>query len=204
MPSIADLIAAGVPPTQARVFAEPLTAGFARFQINTPSRMAAFIAQCGHESAGFTRLEEDLYYRTPERIRAIWPTRVLSLADAQALCRNPKALANRVYANRLGNGDEASGDGWRFIGRGCIQLTGRLQYKMAGDALGRPYEIAPQMVALPAEAALTACWYWFDRGLNKMADNGHFDDITRAVNGPAMVAALQRREAYGEALKAFA
>jgi putative chitinase len=202
--SIANLIAAGIAPTQARLFAEPLTEACARFQINTPARLAPFIANANHESLGFTRLEENLFYSRPERIREVWKVRFPSVADAIPYARNPKALANRVYALRMGNGDEASGDGFRFRGRGLFQLTGRAGYRRAGNALGRPYEIAPDMVALPAEAALTAAWYWFDSRCNQLADAGLIDEITRAINGPAMMAANERRDLTEEALRAFA
>lgn len=201
---LAKLIAAGVSPTQARAFADPIKQAFAAFHIDTAGRQAAFLAQAIHESAGFSRLEEDLYYRTPERIRAIWPQRVTSLADAATLCRNPQTLANRVYANRLGNGDEASGDGWKFRGRGIFQLTGRANYMAAGDSLGQPYKELPQLVAEPLHAAMTAGWYWAAAGCNAMADGAQIDAITRAINGPAMVAADERRSLYDEALRALA
>lgn len=201
---IADLIAAGIPPTQARLFADPIERAFARFGINTQARKAAFVAQAAHESANFTRLEESLYYRTPERIRAMWPNRVPNLADATKLCRNPEALANRVYANRLGNGDESSGDGWLYRGRGLFQLTGRANYMAAGEALGAPYKAQPELVAHPEHAAMTAGWYWAASGLNDLADSAQIDAITRRINGPAMVAADERRSLFDEALRAFA
>lgn len=114
MIDLARLIAAGIAPTQARVFLAPLSAACARFGISTPARLAAFIGQCAVESGRFTQLEEGLYYTTAERVRAVFPASVLSLGDAARLTRNPQALANRVYAGRNGNGDEASGDGsWR-------------------------------------------------------------------------------------------
>jgi putative chitinase len=201
---IAELIAAGIPPTQARIFAEPIARAFERFAIDSRPRRAAFVAQAAHESANFTRLEESLFYRTPERIRAMWPNRVPSLAEAAKLCRNPRALANRVYANRLGNGDEASGEGWKYRGRGLFQLTGRANYMAAGDALGQPYKAQPEMVAQPEHAALTAGWYWSASGLNELADGAQIDAITRRINGPAMVAADERRSLFDEALRAFA
>ena len=146
------LIEAGVHPTQARNFLEPLQEAAHQFGIDTPARFAAFLAQAMHESAGLTRLEEGLIYRTPERIMAVWPSRFPSIADAMPMVRNPRGLANRVYAGRMGNGDEASGDGWRFRGRGIFQLTGRDNYRRAGIACGRPYESAPDVVADPRDA----------------------------------------------------
>lgn len=202
--TVRSLIAAGVPPTQARQFAEPLAAACARFDITTPARMAGFIAQCRVESADFTRLEENLRYTTPERLRAVFPSRVPSLADAARLVRNPQALANRVYSGRLGNGDEASGDGWRFIGRGIVQLTGRANYTDAAASLGRPYVQQPELVAQPPDACLTAAWYWHTRKLNLLADSAQWDAITRSVNGPAMLHAAERRQYAEEAIAAFA
>lgn len=201
---IRELVAAGIPPTQARLFDEPLTAAFERFDIGSPARRAAFIAQAAHESMRFTKLEENLYYTKPERIRDIFPSRVKSLDDAARLARNPEGLANRVYANRLGNGDEDSGDGWRYRGRGLFQLTGQANYMAAGAALGRPYKEQPELVALPEDAALTAAWYWSIRGLNALADSAQIDAITRAINGPAMAGADDRRSMFDEASRAFA
>lgn len=200
----ASLVAAGINPTQARVFAEPLAAACARFAIHTPARIAAFIGQCSMESAGFTRLEENLYYTTPERVRAVFSSRVPSLADAARLTRNPQDLANRVYAGRLGNGDEASGSGWLYRGRGILQLTGRDNYAAAADALARPYVTNPELVAKPEDACMTAAWFWGSRKLNILADSAQWDAITRAVNGPAMLHAAQRRQMTEEAIGAFA
>lgn len=202
--TVGSLIAAGLAPTQARQFAEPLAAACARFDINTPARLAGFVAQCHIESAGFTRLEEGLSYSTPERIRAVFPSRVPSLADAARLVRQPQALANRVYSGRLGNGDEASGDGWRYRGRGIVQLTGRANYADAATALGRPYVEQPELVAQPADACLTAAWFWHSRKLSILADSAQWDAITRAVNGPAMLHADLRRQHAEQALTAFA
>jgi len=204
MLTVATLIAAGLAPTQARDFAEPLFAACQRFEIRTPARQAAFVSQCAHESTGFTRLEENLFYSTPERIRAIFPTRVASMADAATLIRKPEALANRVYANRLGNGDESGGDGWLYRGRGLIQLTGRANYMVAGDALGVPIKEQPDLVARPAYAALTAGWFFAAAGCNALADASNIDAITRAINGPAMAGQAERRQRFEQAVQAFA
>lgn len=202
--NLAQLIAAGVAPTQARLFVEPLKAACALFDISTPARKAAFIAQCAHESVYFTRLEESLYYRSAERIREIFPSRVKGLDVAAKLTRNPKDLANTVYANRLGNGDYASGDGWTFRGRGAFQLTGRNNYADASNELGRPYVERPDLVAEPSDACLTAAWYFAAEKCNLLADSAQWDAITRAINGPAMVDADKRRSMTDEALRAFA
>lgn len=204
MPTLSELIACGIAPTQARAFEEPLTAAFKSFDINTLSRKAAFIAQASHESRGFARLEEDLWYTSPQRIRELWPARVSTFAEAADLLRRPQALANRVYSNRLGNGDEASGDGWFYRGRGLFQLTGRANYVAAGEGLGVDYKVEPGLVAQPADAAFTAAWYWAVRGLNALADNGDIDAITRRINGPGMVGADERRTAFDKALRVLA
>jgi len=205
MIDMADLIAAGVPPTQARAFLAPLSAACERFDINTPARLGGFVAQCRVESADFTRLEENLAYRTPERLRAVFPTRVPSLLDAaQLVAAGPRAIANRVYAGKIGNGDEASGDGWRFRGRGIKMLTGRANYADAAAALARPYLDQPDLVATPEDACLTAAWFWHTIKGNALADSAQWGAITRAVNGPAMLQADLRQQYSEEAARAFA
>ena len=205
MITVASLIMAGVAPTQARQFAEPLAQACRRFDINTPARVAGFVAQCRVESAGFTRLEENLRYSAPERLRQVFPSRVRSMADAAELVRaGPRAIANRVYAGRLGNGDEATGDGWRYRGRGLKQLTGRANYADAEAALARPYLVSPDLVAEPLDACMTAAWFWHTVKGNLLADSAQWDAITRAVNGPAMLQAAERRQYAEEGVRAFA
>jgi putative chitinase len=195
MVTLDRLIEAGVHPTQARNFLEPLQEAAHQFGIDTPARFSAFLAQAMHESAGLTRLEEGLSYRTPERIMAVWPSRFPTIADAMPMVRNPRGLANRVYAGRMGNGDEASGDGWRFRGRGIFQLTGRDNYRRAGIACGRPYESAPDVVADPRDACLTAGWFWSVNDLNMLADAWNIRRISTIVNrGPG-----SKAPAHGEA-----
>lgn len=202
---IERLIAAGVHPTQARAFADPLKAAMALFDITTKERQAAFLAQCMIESQGFTKLEEDLYYTTPSRLNAIFSA-ITTDAEAKLYVRNPKALANKVYANRNGNGDEASGDGWEFRGRGLFQLTGRANYKNAseGVGMGAVYLNRPALVATPSDAALTAAWYWQSHGCNQLIDAGDFDRTTRMINGPAMLHKHERAAAFHHNLSAFA
>lgn len=199
----AQLIAAGVCPTAAKAFADPLTAAAALLGIDTPLRQAAWLAQLIVESRGFAQLEEGLYYTTPERICLMWPSRVHNLADAARLCRQPQLLANTVYSLRNGNGDAASGDGWRYRGRGLIQITGRANYEEAQHDLGRPYLDQPELVAQPADACLTAASFWRAHHLNDLADASNTDAITLAINGPRMVAAGERRQAFDRALAAL-
>lgn len=184
---------AGVGSNVAGRFVEALTVAAARFQIDRPARMAAFLAQCHVESAGFFRLSENLNYTTANRLMQVWPSRFRTVAVAQAYVRNPEKLANRVYAGRLGNDVEESGDGWRYRGRGIIQLTGKANYSAAAQALQRPYLSTPDLVAEPLDACLTAAWFWFSRDCNRLADAGNIDAITRKVNGPAMLEAAARR-----------
>lgn len=188
-----QLQAAGVRADVAGRFVEALAVAFQRFQIDRPPRIAAFLAQCHVESAGFTRLSENLNYTTANRLMQVWPSRFQTLGATQPYVRNPERLANRVYADRLGNGPEQSGDGWNYRGRGVIQLTGKQNYGAAAQALGRPYLETPDLVAEPLDACLTTAWFWYARGLNALADAGNVDAITRRVNGPAMLEAAARR-----------
>jgi len=158
-----------------------LNATFEKFDISTPLRMAAFIGQCGHESGNFKMLTENLNYRA-EALQKLWPKR-FDAAKAQACARNPKMIATVVYSNRMGNRDEASGDAWRFIGRGCIQLTGYSNYYHAGQALGVDFVMQPELVATPMYAALTAGWFWNTHKLNQFADNRDWKMMTKKING---------------------
>lgn len=201
---IPRLIACGIHPTQARIFAGPLDAACERFDITTRERIAAFLAQAMHESANFTRLEENLFYTRPERIRQVWPKSVPSIEEARALVRNPKLLANRVYANRNGNGPESSGDGWNFRGRGIFMNTGRDNYREAATVTGQPLLTRPDLLLLPEHAAMAAAGEWNQMNCNRLADADNFDGITRAINGPGMEGLQARRDHFAETLEAFA
>jgi len=202
--TLQQLVDCGIDRDVAGQFELPLDAAMTAFTINTPKRAAAFLAQAAHESIGFTRLQENLSYSTPERLVEVFKNRFNGLADAAQYLRQPEKLANRVYANRLGNGDEPSGDGWRFRGRGLFQLTGRANYMAAGDGLGTDYKANPDLVAEPPDAAFTAAWYWAVGNLNAMADVGQIDVITRRINGPAMLGADERRALYQRFLQVLA
>jgi putative chitinase len=160
---------------------DALNATFERFDIMNPLRKAAFIGQCGHECGNFRILEENLNYRA-EALQKLWPRR-FDAAKAQACQRNPKLIATVVYSNRMGNRDEASGDAWRFIGRGCIQLTGSANYFHAGKALGVDLIMNPELVATPMYAALTAGWFWDTHKLNQYADSRDYKTMTKKING---------------------
>jgi len=159
---------------------EPLNDTFQRYDITTPLRMAAFIGQCYHESGGFKQLHENLNY-SAERLCAVWPSRFPTLADAKPYDRNPEMIANKVYSGRMGNTED--GDGALYFGRGCIQLTGKTSYTLAGDALGADFLHSPDLVGIPKYAALTAGWFWNKRGLNKEADAKDYEGMTRKING---------------------
>jgi putative chitinase len=161
---------------------ESLNAAMLRFNINTPRRIAAFIGQCAHESANFTALTENLNYRG-ESLMRVWPRHFPTPEVAAQYHRKPEQIANRAYANRMGNGPEASGDGWKYRGRGLIQLTGKDNYQLASDALRVDLVNNPDLVTQPDMAALTAAWFWNKRGLNDLADAGDNQQISRRING---------------------
>jgi putative chitinase len=160
----------------------PLNETFERFGILTPRQQAAFIGQCGHECGNFRILEENLNYRA-ETLMRIWPKRFPTLEIANQYAKQPKKIANKVYADRMGNRDEASGDGYRFRGRGCIQLTGSANYFHAGKALGVDFIMEPDLVATPQYAALTAGFFWHTQKLNAIAETGNNLALTKKING---------------------
>ena len=160
-------------------FVPALNAAMARFKINSPVRMAAFIAQVGHESGQLTRMVENLNY-SADRLQAVWPNRFNATLAAQ-VARKPEQIANIVYGGRMGNA--LPGDGWKYRGRGLIQLTGANNYRAAGAALGLDLVSHPELVEQPDTAALVAGWFWQSNGLNELADSGQFAKITRTING---------------------
>ncbi len=199
------LVEAGIAPRVAENYAQPLAAACERFDIRTPARVAAFVSQCAFESRGFVALEEGMLHRTPERICAMWPECVRDLSEAESLVGAPQRLANHVHAGRHGNGDAASGDGWRYRGRGLIRLLGRAVYREAGAALERPYEASPELVARPQDACLASAWYWRQRGFNELADRLQFDAITRFIHEQVspMGGLYERRALFRGALAAL-
>lgn len=152
------------------------------YEINTPLRVAHFVAQCAHESGNFVFIKENLNYRAASLMNTFkkyFPTQEL----AQQYANKPEKIANRVYGNRMGNGDEASGDGWRYCGRGLIQLTGKDNYTFFAGSLGIAVEEAAEYLATFEGAAQSACWYWEQNKLNKFADANDCKGLTRAING---------------------
>lgn len=156
--------------------------GAERWDINTPDRMAAFVGQLAHESLQFFHLEENLNY-SAKRLMQVWPKRFPTEASTKGYTFNPEALANKVYANRMGNGPEKSGDGYFYRGRGPIQLTGFENHKLAGEAIGVDLVSRPEKLLVPAIGVAVAGWYWYIRGLNALADKHDHEAITQAING---------------------
>jgi putative chitinase len=168
------------------------------YDINTPARVAAFVAQCAHESGGFRFLSENLNYKA-ESLSRVWPKYFKDAATAQKYAHNPEAIANRAYANRMGNGSEASGDGWRFCGRGLIQLTGRSNYQAFADSIETDINDIPEYLATFEGAVQSACWFWENNNLNKWADTGDILTLTKKINGGTLGLA-ERQKHYEHAL----
>ena len=165
----------------AGVFVSALNDAMARFKIHSRLRESAFLAQVGHESGQLRTLVENLNYSAEGLIKT-WPKR-FNLVSAASVARKPEQIANIVYASRMGNGPAVSGDGWRYRGRGLIQVTGWVNYQACGEALSLDLLIKPELLEQPAYAALSAAWFWSSNGLNELADAGHFEAITRRING---------------------
>ena len=168
---------------------------FERFHIATPKQQAVFIGQCGHECGNFKTLEENLNYKAATLMR-LWEKRFPTQEIANAYAGQPKRIANKVYASRMGNRDEASGDGYRFRGRGCVQLTGHDGYYHAGQALGVDFVMNPELVATPEYAALTAGWFWDTHKLNAPAEAWDFIRCTKIINGGTI--GLEERRKHAE------
>jgi putative chitinase len=169
-------------PAKAEEWIDAINETFERFDISTPERQACFLGQCAHESAGFTALKENLNY-SAEGLTKVWPKRFPSLDVAQPYHRNPEKIANKVYADRMGNGNEASGEGFKYRGRGLIQLTGKDNYRAFGEAIGEDLVSNPELVEQPRYAALSAGWFWNKRGLNALADAMDITTLTVRING---------------------
>ena len=155
------------------------------YDINTPQRVAAFVAQCAHESGGFRALKENLNYKAVT-LRKIFPKYFPNDAIANQYASLPnkqEAIANRVYGGRMGNGDEASGDGFRYCGRGLIQLTGKQNYQNFADSIETPVEDVPEFLATFEGAVQSACWFWEANNLNQWADKGDILTLTKRING---------------------
>ena len=168
------------------------------YDINTPLRVAHFIAQCAHESGNFVFIKENLNYKAASLQKTFgkyFPTDELAAQYAN----RPEQIANRVYANRMGNGSEASGDGYRYCGRGLIQLTGKDNYTFFAGSLGISVEDASEYLATFEGAAQSACWFWEQNNLNRFADANDVKGLTRAING-GQIGIIDREEHTRHAL----
>ena len=186
-------IYAPTPLNTCALYADYLAAGCHRCLIDTANRRAALIGQMGIECQRRTRMGENLNYRTPARLDAMFSAVHGERDAAELIRRGPEAIANRVYAKRLGNGDEASGDGWRHRGAGGIQCTGKANQEAFGRWSAKPLDQVPGYLRTPEGAMMSAVWFWSTHGLNRWADDWDIDGITRIVNGKAMEAAEDRR-----------
>ena len=168
--------------------------------VTTARRLCHFMGQVYVETGGFMVMEENLNYRNPSRLDAVFSA-VRGVEEAKALiARGPQAIANRVYANRLGNGDEASGDGWRFRGSGYKQLTGRANYRAIGAIVEMALEAHPELARDPVGAAKVAFAFWDANKCSPLADVGDLEGITAKINGPARLGLVERRTATLRAL----
>jgi putative chitinase len=171
------------------------------YDINTPQRVAAFLAQCAHESGGFVFLKENLNYKAAS-LRRVFPKYFPDDATAAAYAMQPEKIANRVYANRMGNGDEASGDGFRYCGRGLIQLTGKDNYTFFAGSLDIPVEEASEYLQTFEGAVQSACFFWEQNNLNTWADKGDILTLTKRING-GTIGLEDRQKHYQHALHIF-
>jgi len=204
-PGIDQLVAAGIKPEVAQRWLPHVQNALARFGIESPRQVAAWIAQCAHESAGFAVLTENLNY-SADTMAVVWPSRFAvqepdpkrpgktkAKKDAKgkntpnkfalALHRKPEMLANVVYANRMANGPTESGDGWRYRGRGLKQLTGKDNYTRCGQGLGLDLVASPDLLLEPEGAALSAAWFWTTNRCGPIADADDFVGLTKKING---------------------
>lgn len=169
------------------------------YEINTKKRVAAFLAQCGHESAQFTALKENLNY-SAAGLCSVWPKRFTSAAMAAPYNRNPEKIANLVYCNRLGNGTESSGDGFKYRGRGCIQTTGKSNYQSFAKDCGKSLDEAVAYCETLEGAVASGAFFWKSNKLNQFCDSGDFVTLTKRING-GTVGLKDRQHHYDEALK---
>ena len=152
------------------------------YGINTPARVAAFVAQCAHESGNFRLLKENLNYRA-ESLMKVWPSRFPNMDIARQYAMQPEKIANKVYSSRMGNGDEASGDGWKYAGKGLIQLTGKDNYSWFAASIETPLDEIPEYLQTFEGAVQSACWFWETNNLNQWADAGDILTLTKRING---------------------
>ena len=171
------------------------------YEITTPQRVAAFLAQCAHESGGFVFLKENLNYKAAS-LRRVFPKYFPDDAIAAQYAGKGEMIANRVYANRMGNGPEESGDGFRYCGRGLIQLTGKNNYTFFAGSLDIPVEEASEYLQTFEGAVQSACFFWEQNKLNQWADAGDILTLTKRING-GTIGLEDRIKHYQHALHIF-
>jgi len=171
------------------------------YEIDSSQRVAAFIAQCTHESGGFKRLKENLNYKA-ESLRRVFPKYFATDELAKEYAHKQEQIANRVYGGRMGNGDESSGDGFRYCGRGLIQLTGRNNYTKFAESIGTAVEEVPALLETFEGAVKSACWFWKTNNLNQYADAGDILTMTKRING-GTIGLEDRIKHYNHALEVF-
>lgn len=196
VPNSPLLVAAGV--KEPEKWLQPIIETCVEFGINTPQRVAAFLAQTSHESAGYSLLEENLKYKATT-LAACWPGRFAEMEGkkpkrdkkgaliptklAQSIAGKPEQIANLVYSSRMGNGPPQSGEGWKYRGRGAKQLTGKDNYKRCGEALGLDLVGNPDLLLEPMNAAKSAGWFWKSNHLETFADKEDLEGMTKKING---------------------
>jgi putative chitinase len=171
------------------------------YGIDTPERVAAFVAQSAHESGNFTALHENLNYRAVT-LRKVFPKYFPTDDMAAQYAQQPERIANRVYGGRMGNGPEESGDGFRYCGRGLIQLTGKSNYQAFAESIETPVEQIPEFLATFEGAVQSACWFWESNNLNQYADSGDIVTMTKRING-GTIGLEDRQKHYNHALEVF-
>lgn len=198
------------------VFTDPINEAMERWNINTPKRAAAWLAQCAKESQQLTRLSENLTYATPQRLIAVWPVHfclpvegevasLIGKRDARDYVCAPEKLGNFIYGGRGGNGPESSGEGYKYRGRGLIEITFKNEYRACGQALGLDLLSDPGELTSPRWAAQSAGWFWKANGLNELAESGlddAFERITKKVNG-GLTGLAERIAFHDTALSVF-
>jgi predicted chitinase len=204
IPGLGDALKSVAPNVNPNIWLPALSAAFTKFDMVSHKRIAAAVGQFLVEAgSAFQEVVENLRYTHASRIVAVFPNEFPTVADAQPFVDNPEALGNRAYANKLGNGDEVSGDGFRFRGRGLIQLTGRDEYTGFGTTIGMTAEQAAQFCETPAGAAMSGCFYLASRGCLPLADVWALSKITRKVNGAAMLGNKERIDFSNAMLQAL-
>lgn len=196
-------LAAIMPRASPILWLDALNAAAARFEINSRLRMSAWLSQLADESGELTTLEENLHY-SAERLMQVYPREFPDMGVAMSYAGQPEKIANRVYSGLFGNGNEQSGDGYRFRGRGPIQITFQANYRACAEALADTTILEqPDRLMLAAPGAMSAAWFFKSHGCIPLADAGNVDAVSRRINGPGMAGRATREKYFYRALKAL-